>query len=156
MGLLFAGIGVAVTAGVIYSELKDGFDGDDVFMFVFIFVWSTLFAGGGLAFFFYGLVKARRRLQISVKPAELVVIRYGLFRSRTFQWDGDSLELTRVVDRGARAGAKAYHEIRIKPHGRSPLKIMTGHDIGDLAYVAAVINDTFGLAEQNSLQSNPS
>ncbi|MEK6247065.1 MAG: hypothetical protein N2C12_02730, partial [Planctomycetales bacterium] len=108
IGLLFTVVGIAVTAGVFYSELKEG---GDFSTMIFVSIWATLFVGGGFSVFFYGLVKAYRQLQIFVCPKELVIDRSGLFGNRTFRWDASTLEPTEIVDSGVLSNATKFYQL---------------------------------------------
>lgn len=141
VGSVFATVGVAVTTGVVYSNLKDGFEKGDLMELFFIGLWGSLFVGAGLAVLIWGIVAARRDFQITVQRGELAVLRTGPFGRRTFRWPLEHVEAFEVADSDTQVNNQALRQIKIKVLAGSGLGMMTGHPPGDLATVTAAVND---------------
>ncbi|MBP89455.1 MAG: hypothetical protein CMJ64_22555 [Planctomycetaceae bacterium] len=151
IGLLFMLIAVGVVVFVGKQEFKNGIAGGEWFTLVFIALWATLFGGGGAFAFFGSLVGGRRRFEITPDSHQLTVVRRGLFGWRTFRWDRDVLEPIAVADSGMKVNNRTYYQVSIRSQKDDSLGIMSGHDRGDLAFVAATINETLGLMKEKTV-----
>lgn len=147
VGFVFMLIGVAVTAGVLYSQLQGGIQGADLCLVAFISIWGLGFGGGGGAVFFGMLAYARRRVDIDVLADQLLLHRRGPLGTKKKQWQISDIESITVEDSGTKMGNQTWYQLRITPKQGKAFNIMTGWSTRELAYVAAVLNDVLGIGE---------
>ena len=147
VGGLFTAVGMGVTVGVAWSELKDGFQAGDLTGLIFISIWTLLFTGVGLAVFVSGLVAARRRFDIRVAGKQLHINRYGPFGRREFAWAASDIESVQVADSGIKVNSRSLPQVKVIPRQGPPLGILTDRSVSELSAVAAALRDALGMAE---------
>lgn len=139
IGLVFAGIGIAVWIVVAGEQLDDGFQWSDIFEVGMISLWALIFGGGGAAAGISALVMAKRRYLIEAGGGMLVVERFGLIGRRRYEWPAEQIESIKVKFSGTTVGNRKYDELIIIPQTARKCRIGNGRPTHELEWLAATL-----------------